>query len=67
MAKTIKSTTVTARISPEVKQQASEIFEKQYGLSMTAAISLFFHQTIANGRLPFELIGKDPEQKTQNP
>ncbi len=61
MTKTPKSTTVTARISPEIKQQVSEIFKSQYGLNLTDAITIFFHQSIAAGGFPFELKGKEDE------
>lgn len=63
MTKTPKTTTVTARIAPDIKQQASDIFKRQYGLNLTDAITIFFHQSIAAGGFPFELKGRDCEEE----
>ena len=47
-----KSEFVRARVEPELKTQAEEIFSK-LGLSPTDAITLFYVQVILHDRLPF--------------
>jgi DNA-damage-inducible protein J len=50
--KTLKSEFVRARISPDVKHSAEEVFNK-LGLGHTEAIRLFYQQVILNQGLPF--------------
>jgi DNA-damage-inducible protein J len=45
---------IRARIEPELKTQAEEIFSK-LGLSPTDAITLFYVQVTLHGGLPFEV------------
>ena len=47
-----KSTLITARIDPELKQETEKVFE-ELGLSMTQAITLFFKQGKMRQGLPF--------------
>ena len=47
-----KTEFIRARIEPELKTQAEEIFSK-LGLSPTDAITLFYVQVILHGGLPF--------------
>jgi len=56
-----KSTTFTFRLNPEVKQEASELFES-LGITLSDAINLFLHQSIREGGLPF-----DVKQKKEKP
>ena len=45
---------IRARVEPELKTQAEEIFSK-LGLSPTDAITLFYVQVILHNGLPFEV------------
>lgn len=47
-----KTDFIRARVEPELKTQAEEIFSK-LGLSPTDAITLFYVQVILHGGLPF--------------
>lgn len=47
-----KSTLITARIDPELKQETEKIWG-ELGLSMTQAITLFFKQVTMRQGLPF--------------
>ena len=47
-----KSTLITARIDPELKQETEKVFQ-ELGLSMTLAITLFFKQVKMRQGLPF--------------
>ena len=49
-----KSTTFTFRLNPEVKQEASDLFES-LGISLSDAINLFLHKSIREGGIPFEI------------
>jgi len=50
---------VQARIKPELKEQADEIFAS-IGLSTADAIRMFIQQTVNVGGLPFAPIAKRP-------
>lgn len=52
MSATVPATTI--RIEPEVKREASAIFD-ELGLSMSAAINLFLRAVVREGGMPFEL------------
>lgn len=47
-----KTATIRARIEPELKLQAEELFS-QLGLSVTQAITLFYKQVTLQKGLPF--------------
>lgn len=47
-----KSTQITARIDPNLKQETEKIFN-ELGLSTTQAITLFFNQVTLRQGLPF--------------
>ena len=49
-----KSTTFTFRLNPEVKQDASDLFES-LGITLSDAINLFLHQSLREGGIPFEI------------
>ena len=50
-----KTSTVRARIEPELKKQAENLFEK-LGITTTQAITLFYRQVILRKGLPFEVV-----------
>jgi DNA-damage-inducible protein J len=49
-----KSTQITARIDPNLKQETEKIFN-ELGLSTTQAITLFFKQVTLRQGLPFTI------------
>ena len=49
-----KTSSVRARMEPEVKEKAEQVF-RQLGLSTSEAINLFFRQVQLQRGLPFEL------------
>ncbi len=56
-----KTAMTHARLTPEVKQQA-EIILKELGISVSAALEVFYRQIIANHGIPFDL--RIPNDKT---
>lgn len=50
-----KTTTVRARIEPDLKQHAEAVFER-LGLNATQAISMFYRQVELRGGLPFDVV-----------
>jgi len=50
-----KSAMVRARLEPELKERAEEVF-RQLGLSVTQAITLFYRQVEMQNGLPFNLV-----------
>lgn len=59
-----KSTTFTFRLNPEVKQEASDLFES-LGITLSDAINLFLHQAIREGGIPFELKRVDVKKEQE--
>lgn len=57
-----KTTTVRARIEPELKDKVDTIFQ-ELGLTTTEAINLFYKQVELHRGLPFEI--KIPNQITK--
>ena len=57
-----KTEFIRARVEPELKTQAEEIFSK-LGLSPTDAITLFYVQVILHNGLPFEVRIPNTETK----
>lgn len=49
-----KSATVTARVQPEIKQQAEAVLE-QLGLPVSVLIDTLYRQIIMTGSIPFAL------------
>jgi DNA-damage-inducible protein J len=49
-----KEATIRARIEPQLKTEAENIF-RELGLSITEAITLFYQQVRLNRGLPFEI------------
>jgi len=57
-----KTSTIQARIDPEVKQEAQHIFKK-LNITMSEAISLFLTQVTLKKGIPFEI--KVPDELTE--
>ena len=56
-----KSTTFTFRLNPEVKKEASDLYES-LGITLSDAINLFLVKSIQEGGLHFE-VKKDQKEK----
>jgi DNA-damage-inducible protein J len=50
-----KTSTVRARIQPDLKNKAEQVFSK-LGLTSTQAISLFYKQVELRNGLPFDIV-----------
>jgi DNA-damage-inducible protein J len=50
-----KSSTIRARIEPDLKEKAEHIFRK-LGLTTTQAITLFYRQVELRNGLPFDVV-----------
>ena len=50
-----KSSTIRARIEPDLKEKAEHIFRK-LGLTTTQAITLFYRQVEMRNGLPFDVV-----------
>ena len=59
----MSNTTIQARISPELKEQAEAIFA-EIGLKTSDAIRMFLKQTVNDGGLPFKPHAKVPNKET---
>ena len=57
-----KSTAFTFRLNPEVKQEASDLFES-LGITLSDAINLFLHQSLREGGLPFNVKRADRKRE----
>lgn len=55
--------TVQARVSPELKQQAENVFSA-IGMSTAEAIRVFLQQVVNSGGLPFQPTAKTPNFET---
>lgn len=60
-----KITTVQARISDNLKNQAEHILSG-LGLNTSDAIRVFFHQIVNHGGLPFDMRLRVPNKETQD-
>lgn len=56
-----KVPTTTIRIDPEVKEQASEIFD-ELGLSLSAAVNIFLRAVVRRKGMPFDVVILDNEE-----
>ena len=50
-----KSSTIRARVEPDLKDKAEQIFQK-LGLTTTQAITLFYRQVELRNGLPFDVV-----------
>ena len=55
-------TNITIRIDDEIKKEAETLFDK-LGLSISAAINVFFRQAIREQAIPFSIRSKTAEEK----
>ena len=58
----MSQTNLTIRIDENVKQEAEILFDK-IGLTMSAAINVFFRQAIREQAIPFSLRAKTADEK----
>ena len=56
-------TNLTVRIDDDVKRDAEALFNK-LGLSMSAAVNVFFRQAICEQSIPFQITLKTPNPET---
>lgn len=56
-------TTLNIRIDETLKEQAESVFD-EVGLSISAAINVFFRQVVRTNSIPFELSANVPNKKT---
>ena len=59
----MSNTTVQARISPELKQEAESVFA-EIGMTTAEAIRVFLKQVVNRGGLPFQPAAKKPNAET---
>ena len=59
-----KTSTVTARMDPDTKRKAEEVF-RELRLSASQAITLFYRQVSLLRRLPFEEEMENPNRATR--
>ena len=49
-----KTAELKLRIDPELKNSATKVYS-QWGLNLTDAVTMFLHQSVAEGGLPFSM------------
>ena len=49
-----KTTNINIRTEPEIKQRI-EILFSQFGITVSDAVNIFFHQSLMQGGLPFQM------------
>jgi DNA-damage-inducible protein J len=49
-----KTTNINIRIEPDVKQRIENLFS-QFGITVSDAVNIFFHQSLMQGGLPFQM------------
>jgi DNA-damage-inducible protein J len=49
-----KTTNINIRTEPELKQKVENLFS-QFGITVSDAVNIFFHQAIMQGGLPFQV------------
>jgi len=49
-----KTADLKLRIDPELKRAAGEVY-RQWGLNLTDAVTIFLHQSVAEGGMPFAM------------
>ncbi len=57
-----KTTTIRARIEPELKEHVEKIFQR-LGLNTTQALSLFYRQVELRNGLPFDVVIPNEETR----
>ena len=59
----MENVTISARITPELKEQAEAVFAA-IGLSTSDAIRVFLQQAVNSGGLPFQPVARRPNPDT---
>jgi DNA-damage-inducible protein J len=54
----MSTTNINFRVDAELKARAEQLFE-EIGLPMTTALTVFLKRAVAEGRMPFELLGSE--------
>ena len=49
-----KTTNINIRTEPDVKQRIETLFS-QFGITVSDAVNIFFHQSLMQGGLPFQM------------
>jgi DNA-damage-inducible protein J len=49
-----KTTNINIRTEPELKQKVENLFS-QFGITVSDAVNIFFHQSLMQGGLPFQM------------
>lgn len=57
-----KTTTVRARIEPDIKKRAEQVL-KTLGLTSSEAINVFYHKIVTEQGIPFSLQIPNPESR----
>ena len=57
-----KNSNIQVRISEDKKEQAKVLF-RRYGLTTSAAVSLFIDRAIEENRIPFRLDPAEPDSR----
>ena len=57
------TTNISIRLDRELKERADEFFS-EIGMSMTTAFNVFIRQTLREGRIPFYISVKRPNEDT---
>jgi len=50
-----KTTNINIRTEPEVKKKIEYLYS-QFGITVSDAVNMFFHQSIMQGGIPFQVI-----------
>ena len=57
-----KTANINIRTEPELKQKIEALFS-QFGITVSDAVNIFFHQSLMHGGLPFQM--KIPEYNAE--
>jgi len=58
-----KTSVINIRTEPETKKQIKKLFSK-FGISISDAVNIFFHQSLMQGGLPFQMQLPKPNPET---
>ena len=58
-----KTSVINIRIEPETKKHVENLFLK-FGISISDAVNIFFHQSLMQGGLPFKMQLPKPNPET---
>lgn len=57
------TTNITIRMDADIKKEADQLFS-ELGMNLTTAIHVFIRQSLREGKIPFEITLKEPNQET---